>query len=121
VRERKLGEALLVGAAVLAVWIVGDVVLPELMGQLGAAPAALLIGLAIGGFGLVVWLADGATLPESASWSMPLGAVVAIAFYVSLGALGALIAAGGVAVVALMVFPNGAAAWWYRRVLRRGP
>jgi hypothetical protein len=72
-RQRIIGEAVLLGGAVLAVWLVGDSAFAELFRRVGSVPAALLIGLAVAGVGLAVWLADGATLFEASSWSLPLG------------------------------------------------
>ena len=118
-RQRRIGEAVFLGGAVLAVWLVGDSAFAELFRRLGSVPAALLIGLAVAGVCLAVWLADGATLFEASSWSLPLGLLVAFALITVPGTLGVFIAVGGLLIVAVMILPTGAAALWYRWVLRR--
>jgi hypothetical protein len=100
--------------------IIGLLAVGSLTGALHGAVGGALLAAALGAVGAVVWRADAIPWRDIASWTIPLVAWVAVAWF-ALGSEALYLFAGAVAIVwlASFMFWLAPVRWWYRWVLRK--
>lgn len=106
---------------VIAAAIVGLLSVGAITGALHGTVGGVLVAVGFGAVGALVWRADSLPWRDIASWTIPLTAWIAVAWF-ALSSEVAYLAAGAVAIVwlASFIFWLVPVRWWYRWVLRKG-